>query len=328
MENQTQAKQRHIPWAAIGIMFSTFSVIVLIATFCFSFYKVSLVGKQMQRELAAFQNHQTNMQTSIDTIQQQSKQSTDALNQSMAELRQSFNGDKNTWRILEAQYYVKLADAKLQYESNISTAIQLLQAADSEIKDINEPRLDSARKVLAEDIAALQSTPQVDYTGLYMRLSALDQQVDKLPTLIKPTGDVVAPQAIATNEPWWKRGLQNTWKSLQKIVVVRYHATGTLPLVTPEQQDFLIQNCHAMFEKAMWAVLNKQPEIYHASLQQASNWISQYFVMDSAATKNILTNIVELQQIDIHPTVPRVTTSLQAFRDYLANANNSPATRS
>lgn len=113
-----------------------------------------------------------------------------------------------------------------------------------------------------------------------------------------------------------KKGLIETWQGLQKIVVVRYHSAGVPPLVTPDQQTFIRQNIHAMYAQAMWAVLNKKNDIYQASLQQASQWIQQYFAADAQSTQNQVKSINELKQIDINPTLPKITASEQAFHDY------------
>lgn len=318
MENKTNDKKtsRSIPWYGIGILFSTFSVIVLLTVFCFSFYQIAFFSKQLQDDMTVLTQRVDAMQSSVASTQQQAAQSNDELKQAMAQLQQAQSGDQNTWRVIDAQYYVKLADAQLQVGNNIPLAIQLLQTADKEVHDINNPKLDSVRKALAEDIASLQGAPQVDYTGLYMRLSAMNEQLAKLPFLTKPVDSNVAQTSNNSEQAWWRRGLQDSWQTLQKIVVIRYHAAGKPPLVTPDQQDFLQQNLHSVLEKAMWAVLNKNNEIYHASLQQAANWIGQYYVKDSALTESVLSNLNQLQQLDIHPTVPRVTASLQAFHDY------------
>ncbi len=315
MESTVKTKRRPIPWAMIGIFFSTFSVIALIILFCFAFYHVSMIGKQLQNNISVAESHINNIQDKMTSFQQETQQSAATLTESITSLRQSFVGDKNISQTLEAQYYVKLAEARLQYEHNIPDAIQLLQAADNQIHDLSDSRLDVVRQALAADIASLQALPQVDYTGLYMRLLAMDQQIDRLPMLVKQAGLAATAVPVDLNQVWWKRGLQETWQALQKIIIVRYNTANTLPLVTPEQKDFLLQNLHAIFAKAMWAVLHRQPEIYQSSLGQASEWVAKYFVVDPL-TQSMLTNLSQLQKINVNPVISQLTASLQTFRDY------------
>lgn len=327
MENNSNTKKMtpvsspssgsHISWTGIGFAFSTFAVIVLIIVFSVSFYKISTLGKQLQLNTAALQQRVADMQTHMDSFHQELQQSDDVIKQTVTEMHQAQNSDKNAWRILEAQYYVKLAAANVEFQNNLPVAIQLLQTADKQIQALNDPKLDGLRKALADDMTSLQAVQPVDYTGIYLRLSALDAQVNNLPFIARHIEGSVPTDQIAVDSSWWKHGLNETWKALQKIVVIRYHAAGVPPLVTPDQQDFIKQNLHAMFEQAMWAVLNKKPEIYRASLQQAAQWLQQYFAADASVTQSELSGVNQLQQIDINPSVPKITASVQAFHDYL-----------
>jgi uncharacterized protein HemX len=122
--------------------------------------------------------------------------------------------------------------------------------------------------------------------------------------------------------------LQQTWQALRQIVIVRYNPNGTPPLTLPEQQDFLFLNLHAALEKAMWGLLHQQPEVYRASLEQTLKWIKLYFVQDAPPTQSLLTNLTELQALDIHPTTPKITDSLKAFQDYFAAHNAQVETQS
>jgi uroporphyrin-3 C-methyltransferase len=119
--------------------------------------------------------------------------------------------------------------------------------------------------------------------------------------------------AASSNQSGWKRGLQTSWQALQKIVVVRYHESGALPFMTPDQQLFLYQNVHAMISQSMWALLHGQTIIYQKSLQQTINWVKEYFLLDSPVTQAVLNELNELQKIDIHPATPEISGSLQAF---------------
>lgn len=226
------------------------------------------------------------------------------------------NINQDDWEILKAKFLVQMANDKLQYENNISQAILLLQTADEQMRALNNDRLLPLRKALANDIASLQAVPQVDVAGLYMRLSALNDQINRLPLPNKPAQSATVQPGNNENLPWWQRGLQETWQALQKIVVIRYNENGKPPLIMPEQQDFLYQNLHAVIEKAMWGLLHQQQEIYQASLQQAINWIKQYFVNNAQVTQSVVNGLTELQKVDVHPAAPKLSESLQAFQNY------------
>ena len=309
-----QSRRKSFPWAMMGVFFTALAFVVLVAVFCISFYKVSKFGKQLQEEIASLHHRMDVLQADVTTYRQDAQQEATLLKGSISDMQQSQSSDKNAWRIIEAQYYVKLANTNLELSGNVATAIQLLQTADKNIANLTDPKVDVLRKALAEDIVSLQSVSQVDYSGIYMRLAALNATVDKLPLLIKEPEDKATSTETNPNQSWWKRGLSESWKSLQKIIVVRYHASGVPPLITPDQQEFLRQNLHGEFESAMWAVLNKKTDVYKSSLQQTATWISQYFEVNNPVTQNMLNSLAQLQQIEINPVLPKITASVEAFQ--------------
>ena len=297
------------------------SMIILALAVAFgagSFYLMNqnaTTAAHLEKVQATVQDFQQN----IAGMQQQAQQWNDAIKaqtQAITTLQQSQGDSKNVWAMLEAQYLVKLANDNLQFDGNLATVISLLQTADVDLRDLADPRITSIRETLATDIASLQAVKQVDIVGVYARLAALSEQTDKLPLPTKLTPDDSQAAPIDENLSWWRRGLQQTWRALSKVVIVRYNPNGTLPLITPEQQDFLYENFHAVLEKAMWALLHKQPEIYRSSLQQASDWTKKYFLQDSQVTQAMLTELNALQQIDVRPDAPKTLASVAVFQDY------------
>ena len=98
-------------------------------------------------------------------------------------------------------------------------------------------------------------------TALYLRLMALNNQLDELPlptSPLKPDTKQALSATVPTNLPWWKAGLAHTWHVLRQVVVVRYNNSNALPLVLPEEKMFLYQNLHAQMESAMWGVLHRK----------------------------------------------------------------------
>ncbi len=300
-------------WRNIGILISTSAVIAFLCLAYFAYAKLTAA-------MIALQNNLSVLQKNTDTAQQTTQQLNDALKnhaQAISELRSTKN-NKDPWVIEDAQYLTKLANINLQFNNNIPIAITLLQTANQELSDSVDIKVLAIRKTLTADILALQSVPQVDITGIYLRLSALNEQLDKLPLVTKEPISTPQPITPPTDNtlPWWKHGLQQTWQTLSQIVVVRYNPKGVAPFITPEDQGFLYQNLHALLEKSMWALLHGQAEIYRASLLQTTQWIKQYFLQDSPVTQAVLNNLDQLQQINIHPATPKITNSLQAFQEY------------
>lgn len=319
VEKTSQPKHpRH--WMNIAIILIFFLIVVLIT----GFFGANYYYMKNFTRITRAQHNVLNVQKNMEAVEQQVQQLVSMVksqNNIINALRQTQSGySRNEWRVIEAEFLVKLAMDKIHLSHQMPEAIILLQTADQAIRDINDARLLPLRKALATDIANLQAVPVVDVAGIYLRLSAMNEQIPHLPLPNKP---MQALSEVKTSDnqdlPWWKRGLQQTWQGLRQIVIVRYNQQDKQPLVMPEQQDFLYQNIQAALEKAMWGLLHQQDSIYHASLQQATTWINNYFVVNAPATESVLSNLAQLQQMDIYPAVPTHFESLTAFQEYFVS---------
>lgn len=318
----TPSQRRFFPWKTIGILCSALSVVILIFVFYLAYYSLLFTSKNLLTRVSAMQQNMQHLQEVISNTAQQTQRwnaEIKAQAQALSALQQAQDNNKNTLTLLEVQQWVKRANDNVQFENNIPTAIVLLKNADQALREANDSQFNSLRQAIAEDITALQAVPQVDVVGIYTRLTALSEQVTKLPL---PNNLInTKPQSLVDNTlPWWKRSLQQTWQELQKIVVVRYNPSGSLPLMTPEQQNFLYQNMQAILEKAMWALLHKQSDVYHLSLQQAIDWTKKYFVPNAQATESMLNNLQELQQTNINPSAPNTLSAVSALQESFPKA--------
>jgi uncharacterized protein HemX/uroporphyrinogen-III synthase len=342
MENQADQNvsndERHVEssprrdtsWVNIGIFFSAFAIVVLIAT-CYIGYNRLLKANQ---ELAGITNNLNSkivqdqadiagLQKTVADTAQSIQAAVTSQQQTIGEIRSAQQGKKESWSVSEAQYLTNLANDNLQIGDNVALVISLLQTSDQKMRDLSDANVLPIRKALAADIAALQAVPAVDLAGVYAQISALNAQVDKLPLPNKRPAVTDAATQSTGDKPlsWWRNGLHQSWETLQKIVIVRYSKPGERPFIPPEQQDYLYQNLHATFEQALSAVVHKQPEICKASLQQAAAWIQQYFLVDSPVTQAELTALTQLQTVTLRPELPNISASLQAFHDYFAQTN-------
>jgi len=334
MTEQKTAEQKqpeaHRSWVNVGIFFSTLGILILICAFGYGYFALSKVNvdlAQMVADLtqknAGHQHDIATMQTSLNDLQQiaQKSQALSAQQeQFMSEWRSAQKGDLNKWRIAEAQYLVKLADDQLQFSNNIQLAILLAQEADKILANMQDASVNEIRNSLATDLLNLRAAPQVDITALYLRLTALNKQVDKLSLPFNPI-KVEQTNLPATNTaglPWWKAGLVYSWDALRKIVVVRNYGSNILPLVMPDEKIFLYQNLHAQMEDVMWGLLHRHAEVYKASLLRATAWIKQYFAQEAQETKTMLHEMDALQKENVQPAVMNLSNTLQLFEQYYA----------
>ncbi len=330
IENDAMTQPNHadkpprLPWRFIGILCSLFSIVVLIVVGGYAGWGLMRVNTQLaasvvqtNNQLQQLQSDFNSLKTETTLMQQTTQQSADEikiLTKNITDLSQEKQGNQEKWLLFEARYYVKWANENLQFLHNVPMAIFLLKLADQGISHLADPKMAEIRKAIATDLANLQGVPQVDIAGLYMKLAVLNNQLDQLPLQAKQSNlQEPKPSITEQKQTIWQRGLHAAWQALQNLVVIRYNSKGQMPLIMPEQQAFLYQNLHAMLAQSIWALLNRQPDIYQSSLQQLTVWIERYFALDAPMTRAVLTDLTQLEKTDIHPPVPTLANTLQAF---------------
>jgi uroporphyrin-III C-methyltransferase len=293
--------------------------------------QITALQLSMPAQQQNFESQQNNMITErLNTAEKTFRQmQADLLKQQQQE--QDPLHTKTHYHLLEADYMARLAALNLSFGQNIPAAIALLQTADQRIKETDNPNLNKIRQTLADAILSLQAVPSVDTAGLLTRLNALQSQVSRLPLfgLAQPTATVLPePETNTTTidatEKKWKRALKETWVTLQKIIIIRHRNQPIAPLVAPEQESYLRQNLHLLLQQAQWGVINGNAAIYEASLQQAIDWIQQYFAVNERATLATLSLLTSLQQIKIQPTLPNISPALQALKEALDGTKPNP----
>jgi uroporphyrin-3 C-methyltransferase len=249
----------------------------------------------------------------------------DRLTRSIQQVTATAEVSRKDWLLAEVEYLLRLANQRVLMEQTASGALNLLKSADESLRETDDVTLYDVRKALAEDIAALEAVPTLDTEGVFLKLAALNRQVDelrvtpitdkrKLPSLLQE----ITPESV---EQSWSEGLKASWnKAMDKfetLVVIQHHDEPVKPLMSPEQTFFLQQNLHLMLEQAQMALLQRKQQAYDASLAKAHDWIGSHFDTKSATTQAMLRGLEELQGINVAPELPDISGSLNSLKTYL-----------
>lgn len=306
-------------------------VAIVLVIFAVGFGFVAWQLYKVNTDLAVLKLHSISDQDAISSLQQtdndlrQATEKSMALSaqqeQIMADWKAAQKGDLNKWHVAEAQYLVKLANDHMQFSHNTSLGLTLLQRANQILQNIQDSSVMELRKSLVDRISQLQQLPQVDVTGLYLELVALNNQLDQVPLPASPLKAEPSPSSTVLadqNQSWWQKGLDQTWQALGKIVIVRNNMKSALPIVMPDEKVFLYQNLHTQLESAMWAALHRNADVYKSSLVRAINWIKIYFDQDAPATQSMLQNLNKLQEVNIQASTINLSATLQLFDHYFS----------
>ncbi|EEZ87867.1 conserved hypothetical protein [Vibrio harveyi 1DA3] len=226
----------------------------------------------------------------------------------------------NDWLLAEADYLVKLAGRKLFLEHDVESATQLMESADQRIAALNDPSLVGLRKAMANDITKLRVVPLVDRDGLVLRLTALQQQVDKLPlaNALLPEAAAVEKQQVSEDIANWQDNLMTSLKDFsENFITFRTRDGNVIPLLSPQQHFYLKENIKAKLETAIKAVYKEQGEIYTTSLETADKWAMAFFNQDDNSVKEFNKTLSQLSKQDIQVEYPAKLESQNQLSDVI-----------
>ena len=222
--------------------------------------------------------------------------------------------DRESWLLAEAEYLLRLSNQRLIMAGDTVAAQALLASADAVLRELDDVSLHSVRSAVASDLAAVRAVPKIDLEGIYLRLSALAEQADKLVIFQFPERD--ARPREATEEDWQARLQQGYEQALLKLsdyVIIRRRDVPMQALMDPQWEGLVRQNLRMLLEQAQVALLSSNQALYESSLERAQHWVAQFFESDAAAAQAMAREITQLAALQVQVTMPEISRSLEAL---------------
>ena len=271
-----------------------------------------------------FVEQQSSIQTSLNEMAEQ-------LDNNNARLLSLSSVNRDDWKLQEAQYLLRLADQRILLEKDSQNALALALSADDVLREVDQADLMAVRKLLAEEISVLKMVGVIDREGIYLRLSAVSNQIDAIP-FITPLGAqeaLLEEEITPDNETFKQKVTRYFYAMLHKLssyVRVRDHGKTINAVLPPSEQKYLQQNLRLMLEQAQVALLRNEEGIYQESLVKAQNWINQYYTLNEKATA-VLEELQSLLQEEVAPDLTNFSNSSAALTEYIAKRQKMAAAR-
>lgn len=225
------------------------------------------------------------------------------------------------WLLAEADYLVRIAGRKLWLENDVSTAMLMMQAADSRLEDIGDPSLFPVRKLIAEDIQALHQVNPVAINSIALALSGMIPQVNNLPLnalKIPEIEENKAQNELSENIGDWRSNLSKTWDSLvDDFIQIETSEKPVLPYLSTKQRWLITEQLKLALSQAKSAALDEQESLYMDALQQATALVVEHFQLDDNNVKQFADALQQLQNTTIAKDYPRQLKSANALKDVI-----------
>lgn len=226
------------------------------------------------------------------------------------------------WIIAEADYLLSIAANRIQMERDVKTALTAVLAADDRLKSLAEPGIIPIRQQLMTEINNLRGVQDVDINGQALYLADLVSRVESLPlkkgvVASKSSPEVVEEQPIEISLENWRPILDDVWKQLKSLVVIRKQAVPDAMLFDPERHYFLYQNLRLELASARLSVLRRDSANMQASLKLVNVWLNEFFNTSAAPVKSIIEALEKMQTLNLTPALPDISASRSAIASYM-----------
>jgi uroporphyrin-3 C-methyltransferase len=246
------------------------------------------------------------------------------LEATMASLQGISTGARDAWLLAEAEYYMQIANAQLQLANNPELAMLALTHADERIVQLGDPRLTSVRQALSDERRALEIMEKPDIAGMSLTLASLAEVVDSLP--LRQEAVAAGDQAPGGVDPELS-GMDRAWASVRNALdgVVRVRNADEIerPFVAPDAQYFLRTNLGLQLQAARLALLRGEERVFRQSLDDADNWLGEYYADDSAGVQSARDTIAEMRDSVFQVAIPDISGSLRLLRQFNALSDAS-----
>ncbi len=227
--------------------------------------------------------------------------------------------DMSAWVLAEVEYLLHIANSRLTLEHDIDAALTALNSAAKQLAELNMAELADIQQLISSEIEALGTVPKLDIPAMAQTLATIGSSIKQLP-LARPLESRLASEKGTDDErKQWEVLADEVWSALKPLVTVRNSKDPAMAPLTPEKHAYLTQNLQLKIESARLALLRNDDSTFHENLKIASEWLAQFYDIDSPEGAQLFQSLNDLQQIKIDIELPDISASLAALQKFIAS---------
>lgn len=233
------------------------------------------------------------------------------------------------WLNAEANYLMRLAQQKLQLETDLESTALLLRTIDSLLADQDSMLVAKARQNLADDLRALQDVQLPDRAALAQRLSMLGEDLAQL-TL---TGSRQESYQERAQEQWQdtpQAMREGSWADagialLRSIFVWREWAEAPTETLPPQQENILKQQLQLLLDQAQLAMLQGDEPLFRQVLMQVIGNLQRYFESENGRGRQLVAELERLHAEELQVALPDLSTTAELIQRLVSISATPPA---
>ena len=188
-----------------------------------------------------------------------------------------------------------------------------MQAADARLGSVDRPQWLPLRKAIAADLDTLKALPQVDSSGIALKLETLIGRLDRLPLAFeaKPRAASVKPDEAAPS--WLKSLWADFWAEFSQLLRIERMDRPDPALLAPSNAVFLRENLKLRLMNARLALLSRDGNTFREDVRISREWLERYFDLSNAAAAAAKADLAELQAVPVGVELPTLQSSQVAL---------------
>ncbi|PAU88104.1 heme biosynthesis operon protein HemX [Pseudomonas sp. WN033] len=249
--------------------------------------------------------------------------------QALSQRLEALQGDARAdWKLAEAEFLLRLASLRLLATQDVASARELLTAVDAILQSQPDSGVFAVREQLAGYQAQLDALPVLDRPGLFLRLSALRDQVSRLVALPVPVFD---PDEVSVEDEYEDRlARRDRWERvlmrLERYVRVDFQRGKVItPLLDEAEMQRVQRTLQLTLEQAQWAALRGESQVYRNSLERADAILQQFFELDNPQVRAMQGQLAGLIEMPVGIEPPDLAPLQQGLAAYIQSRRSLPA---
>lgn len=260
----------------------------------------------------------------------------------LEQLYQDLSKNRDEWALAEIEQVLATASQQLQLAGNVQGALIALQNSDARLAKAEKTQFIAVRRAIAKDIEKLKALPQIDLTGLVLRLDSVIAQVDNIPLWSEEKPPIVAtppkaplrvlPRAskgknekiedagestfTAQLQDHWQSFSNEMWTEVKQLVRIRNVESPDALLLSPTQAYFAKENLKLRLLNARLALLSRNEGAFRSDMISAQDLITKYFDVRSKQAQTAQALLKQIQSNNLSIEMPALTESLNSVRNF------------
>lgn len=245
---------------------------------------IDTAGIRQQLDEAA-RDVRVDVETRVSALEAQLGQAVERLEQATGEQRDVDQALEHRLYLIEASALLRMAQERAELARDFSGAREAYRRASRLLRQADDPRLNRARGLLAEELESLEQVAEPDWLVLSGRLSQIAYGASEWPGA--GAGQNGVPAEADDGEGWWRSVRQSL------AALVRVQSRDELP-VSSEQIDAAREQVRLRLLAAELAVARRDSAELAHHAAHARTVIGHWFDADSAAVGRALEHLQQL----------------------------------